>query len=759
MERSAALGRAPLVPVALAFATGIAAAPVATLTGAWATWAVAAAAGATALTRARLLATATVAVLATVGALGTLRAIALPTPANHVSRLGLPRVARLEGRLDDEPTRWTSERTRLTVDVERIDEESRSGLLHVTVYGLTPSFTMGQRVSFEARLDRPLGFRNPGTFDYAERLLRHGVTVVGTGRGERITPLDDRDPPWSVRLRRGAVAAMREALPPVSAALLAGLLLGERTDLPADVDAAFRRAGVYHVLAVSGFNVALVASTVWALLALARAPRRVAALGALAVVGGFAIVVGPQPSVLRATLMAGLVLVALLLEREASVLNGLALAALVILAVRPADLHDPGFQLSFAATAGIVLAPLPRNRLAAAVAVSAAAQLAVLPIGLTHFNQLSTIGVLANLGVVPLAGLATVLGLVAVAAGAVSATLAGWLFAAAWPILLALRGVVALAAAVPGAVVHVPAPGVPAIACYVTALGLALAAWGRRQKRRLHARRMAAAAVALVSLSGLLTLWPAVRPADGRLRVSVLDVGQGDAIVIEGPDGRAVLVDAGAGGLYRLDAGERVVAPFLWNRGVLSLAAAVVTHDDLDHAGGMAAIRDLFTIRGAWDGAPGAGPLALGGAIITPLTAAAEGRNDAARVLRVDFGLVSVLLASDVEGPGEQALVASGAPLRATVLKVPHHGSRTSTGAPFLAAVRPSVAVVSVGARNVYGHPDPGVLARLAAAPADVYRTDRDGAILLDTDGRILTVTRWAARATAHYCVDPDTPC
>jgi competence protein ComEC len=758
-QRSVALGRVPLVPVALAFATGIAVAPVATTTGAWAAWALAAAAAATALTHARLLLTATVAVLVAVGALGTLRATALPAPASHVSRLALPRVARVEGRLDDEPTRWTNERTRMMVNVDRVDDEPRAGLVQVTAYGLTPSFTSGQRVSFEARLDRPLGFLNPGTFDYAERLLRHGVTVVGTARGERITSLDDREPLWSVRLRRATVAAMREALPPVSAALLAGLLLGERTDLPPDVDAAFRRAGVYHVLAVSGFNVALVASTVWALLALARAPRRLAALGALVVVGGFATVVGPQPSVLRATLMAGLVLVALLLERDASVLNGLALAALVILAVRPADLHDPGFQLSFAATAGIVLAPLPRNRLAAAVAVSAAAQLAVLPIGLAHFNQLSTIGVLANLGVVPLAGLATVLGLVAVAASAASTTLAGWLFAAAWPVLLALRGLVALAAAVPGAVVHVPAPGVLAIACYGAALALGLTAWRRRLTHRRQARGMGAAAVVLVGVSGLLTLWPALRPADGRLRVSVLDVGQGDAIVIEGPDGRAVLVDAGAGGPYRLDAGERVVAPFLWNRGVLRLAAIVVTHADVDHAGGMAAIRDLFTIREAWDGAPQAGPLALGGATITPLTAASEGRNDAARVLRIDFGLVSVLLASDIEGPGEQALVASGAPLRATVLKVPHHGSRTSSSPTFLAAVRPSVAVISVGARNVYGHPDAGVLGRLAAARADVYRTDRDGAILLDTDGRTLAITRWASRTTADHCVDPDTLC
>jgi competence protein ComEC len=753
-----ALARAPAVPLAVAFAGGIAAAPAATAAVAWTVWALAMALGAAFIGRVRL-AAATFALLLAVATLGVLRALALPAAADHVSRLDLPRVARVEARLAEQPTRWTAERARLLLEVERIDDEPRSGALQLTAYGPIPELAQGQRVAVEARLDRPVGFRNPGTFDHAAHLLRRGIAVVGTVRGSQITALDASAPPWPARVRRHALATLQAGLPPTSAALLAGLLLGERTDLPPDLDAAFRRAGVSHVLAVSGFNVALVGATVWALLTLGRAPRRVAALGAIVVVVGYAAVAGPQPSVLRAAFMAVLVLVAVLLEREAAVLNGLALAALVILMVRPADLQDPGFQLSFAATAGIVLAPLPRGRLAAAVAVSAAAQLAVLPIGLAHFNQVSVIGVLTNLAVVPLAGLATVLGLFAVAIAAVGATPAAWLLAAAWPILLLLRGAVAAAAAVPGAVLYLPAPGPLAIACYVGALAAGLAAWRLRGTHVRRTRGLAALAGALAAASILMTLAPVLRSADGRLRVSVLDVGQGDGIVVEGPDGRTVLVDAGAGGPYRLDAGERVVAPFLWNRGVLRLAAAVVTHDDADHAGGMGAIRRLFTVREPWDGTAAGGPLALGGAVITPVPAASVGRNDAARVLRIDFGLVSILLASDVERPGERALVASNAPLAATVLKVPHHGSATSTTPELLAAVRPTIALISVGARNPYRHPDPTVLARLTTAGADIHRTDRDGALLLETDGRHLSVTRWSSRTTTHYCLDPDTKC
>ena len=171
----------------------------------------------------------------------------------------------------------------------------------------------------------------------------------------------------------------------------------------------------------------------------------------------------------------------------------------------------------------------------------------------------------------------------------------------------------------------------------------------------------------------------------------------------------------------------------------------------------MPAVRDRFTVREAWDGS--GPPLALGGALVTPLPTAGARRNDAARVLRVDFGLASILLASDLERAGEQALVASGAPLGATVLKVPHHGSRTSSGAALLSAVHPSAAVISVGRRNPYGHPDPTVLARLTGAGADIYRTDQDGALLIETDGHTLSITRWTTHTTTHYCLDPETPC
>jgi competence protein ComEC len=744
----------------VAFGAGIGTASLVPASVAWTLWSTSlvGVAGLVALDRARW---AWVPLLIGVISLGMARAADLPLVPDHVARLALPRQAHLSGRVAGEPTRYAADRLRVLLDVERVDGAPRSGRLQLSVYGMAPPLVEGQRVGVDARLHAASGFRNPGGFDYAAALRRAGISVVATTRAERITALEEPAPPWHARIKRRALAAMADALPPASAALLGGLLLGERTDLPREIDDAFRRAGVYHVLAVSGFNVAILASAVFLSLTFVGVGRRPTAVVAIAVVVGFAFVVGAQPSVVRATIMAVLVLLALLLDREASVLNSLALAAMIVLALRPGDLQDPGFQLSFAATTGLVLAPSPRGWLLAALAVSLAAQLAVLPITLSHFNQVSTVGLLANLAVVPLAGIGTVIGVVAVALAFISDTAAAVAFNAVWPVLVALRAVARGAAAVPGAIVHLPAPSWSAIVCYVSALGLALAWWRARREHPRIAGWLGIGALAALVAAGALEAWPIVRPGDGRLRVTVLDVGQGDAIVVELPDRRTFLVDAGPGGAMRLDAGERVVAPYLWNHGIMRLAATVTTHRDQDHAGGMAAIARLFPITAEALVGPSPARWMAGVRItsVNPFNAPEARANERAVVLRLEYGLASFLLVSDIGAPAERAMLATHVPLAATVLKVGHHGSRSSSTPEFLDAVRPAFAIISVGGRNAYGHPAPDALARLAAVRARVLRTDRDGAVIAETDGRALTVTRWASRRVERVCLDPEAIC
>jgi len=786
---------APLVPLAGATALGIA-------TSAWIAtpaWSLlcagALALGLTSLALAlgaTRLATAGLLLLAVL--LGVVRAISDPLPADHIARVAFgPRVS-VEGRLAEEPVRWSADRTRLLIDLDGLrdglDLRTVSGRIQVTLYGETPPVGEGQRVALDLKLSPPRAFKNPGAFDYPAFLRREGILLVGSGRADSLVALTADDPPWPVWVKRWAVSTTAGHLPATSAALLGGLLLGEKTGLPPEASEAFRRAGVYHILAVSGFNVALLASSVFFVLSTLGVPRRVTAVVAGAALVGFALVVGGQASVLRATVMGLLLLGALLLDRESQLMNALALAVLLLLAWRPGDLGEPGFQLSFAATAGIIhLAPpltawLIGKRwpgwLATPMAVSLGAQAAVTPVMLVHFNQLSLIGIVANLVVVPMAAVGTTLGMLALLTAAVSAWAADVLFQALWPLLLALRAAVWVAARVPGAMVHLPAPSWAAIAAWCVALAL-LPYLGSR--RWIRATVMASLALVLG-----LSIWPWVAPDNGRLRVTFLDVGQGDAILVELPEGQRLLVDGGPGGNQRLDVGERVLAPFLWNRPTQRLDVVALTHPDSDHSGGLRAVLTRFGVREFWENGRWitgteetlraversgacrrtlvAGQrLWLGSALLTVLNPDGsrpldepppEGQNEESLVLRLDWRGFSLLLTGDLGGPGEERLLADHAPVRALALKVGHHGSRHSSTGAFLDAVEPAVAIISVGARNSFGHPTPEVLGRLEAAGARIYRTDRDGAVILETDGITLSITRWASGTVERLDLDPE---
>ena len=720
--------------------------------------------------------------------LGALRGSAPFLPPDHISRLALPPTVSIEGRVADEPVRSDLDRTRLLLDVETYqdgkDRRQAEGRVQLTIYGEAPPLGEGQRIRTEVRLHRPVGFRDPGVFDYPAHLRREGIFLVGNGRGERVTPLTPDTPSWPLRVRRWAVATINSQLPESSAALLAGLLLGERTTLPAQTDEAFRRAGVYHVLAVSGFNVALLASSVFASLGLLGVPRRPTALVAAVVLIGFGLVVGGQPSVLRATVMGLLLLLSVLLERESQVMNALSLSGLLLLVWSPTDLWDPGFQLSFAATAGIIYLAAPLTGflderrlphwLAAAVAVSLAAQLPVTPIMLVHFNQLSIIGVAANLLVVPLAGPATMLGMLALLVHLANEAAASLVFNALWLLLMALRIVVWAAAAVPGAMVHLPAPSWAAVAAWSGALLLVPYLATRVQAR--------AAVATLLTVTAALSVWPWVRPSEGRLRITFLDVGQGDATFVELPEGPRLLVDGGPGGARRFDVGERVLSPFLWNRPVARLDVVAVSHSDSDHSGGLAAVLRHFRVGEFWEsgrwgaggrevlpallqsGAPrrvlNAGQrLWIGSALVTVLNPDRLPNvsvNDDSLALRLDWRGVSTLIAGDLGWPGEARMLERGDPVRVLVLRVAHHGSRFSSSAPFLEAAQPSFAIISVGARNPFRHPTAEALSRLKAAGARIYRTDRDGAIVMETDGARLWVTRWAGHITEVFDLDPE---
>lgn len=699
-----------------------------------------------------------------------------PLPAVTGIRAGS---ARVEGIIGADPER-EGPRTRFPLLLERVVEEAGSrparGWLPVQIYGPPVPLRAGERVQLVLQLTAPRPFRNPPGSPAPAVRPPTGPGWLATGRTDAVERVPDGPLPWWLEARLWVHRIVTRELPPISGALFEGLLVGERRRLPAPVLADFRAAGVFHVLAISGFNVGLVVGAAFVVLRGLRIPARPAALLTLGGLAAFVGVVGGQPSVLRAGVMGGLVLAAQLLGRESSVWNSLAAALLALLLVEPDGLRQPGLQLSFAATAGILHLGLPLGRrlarhlppaIAGALGVSLGAQLAVTPLMLAHWSQLSLIGVAANLLVVPLAATLTVLGCFALVLATLSESLAHWLFQTLWALLVVLRLLVRLLASVPWAVVHVPTPPAWILGGMAAVLLLAPAATTGR-------RRILVAALALGSIGGLVHL----ALPDGRLRILMADVGQGEAIVVRGPDGRTLLIDTGGGGPGRSDRGERVVLPLLHRLGVRRLDVLAITHDDPDHAGGVAAILEGIPVEEVWTPAgTDAGPwqtprrssrighralargdrLWLGPLLVTVLHPERPGLddgttrrddNDRSLVLRIEWGLAAAIFTGDAEARAERDLVAAALPLRGPVLKVGHHGSRQASSRPFLSAVRPRLALISVGGRNPFGHPSPEVLGRLHEAGAAIYRTDADGAVEVISDAERVWVRGWARPGT-----------
>jgi competence protein ComEC len=705
--------------------------------------------------------------IASVGALGlaTLAGwarVGLPDPFPPVSGVG-PGPALLEGLVGGVPE-VEGPRTRLPLVLRQAGDPGRpaSGMLPLAVYGTTPAIAPGDRLRVRAVIRAQEPFRNPGIDP--GRPGPRTPRYLATARADGVERLEPVPLPWWLATRLWIHAVVAAHLPPVSGSLLEGLLIGDRRQLPPTLLLDFRRAGVLHVLAISGFNVGLVVAATFLVLRLGRVPPHAAALLSLATLVAFAGVVGGQASVLRATVMGGLFLVAGLLGRETRTWNSLAAALLVLLALDPGSLAEPGLQLSFAATAGLLhLGPWLRARVPArcprpvanALAISAGAQLGVTPVTLAYWGQLSPLGVAANLLVVPLAAVLTVGGVLALALAVVSEAVAHLVFQSLWCLLVALRLVVRAIAALPGAVVQVPPPSPVALGAATVALALAPYARGR-------AAWLLVAALAGAAVAGTAG---AMRP-DGLARVVLLDTGHGEAVLVRAPDGPALLVDTGGGGPGRGDRGERVVVPALRRLGIDRLAAVALTSPAADHRGGLPGILDGLAVDEIWlprepappdepAGAPETVPrrrLArgerrwVGSLLVTVLHPPGDDLQAPGAdrlLLRVEWGLFAAVLGADADRATQAAVVAGAGPLRAPVLKVSAHGSERRTEPALLDAVAPRFAAIAVAARNPFGHPAPAVVGRLAAGGATVYRTDRDGAVEFSSDGARLWVRAW----------------
>jgi competence protein ComEC len=655
---------------------------------------------------------------------------------------------------------------------------------------------VGDRIRASIRLSSGGAFRNFGAFSYERYLQGLNVHRRATTKSSLLVERAAPSPPLSLkgrisRVRRGIQAGLERRFPAPdrrdispTGAVLEALLLGEDGRLDEATVETLRRTGLYHLFAISGGHIAIIAGLLFSLLRLVRMSRRASSIALAAFLVFYTLLVEASPSVLRATLMALTFIAGRLLWKDVHVLNMIAASAFVLLLANPSSLFDAGFQLTYAATLTIVLftPPLLRRlprlplKLTELGLLSVTAALGSWPIIARSFNRVSLSSLVLNLAAIPLVGLIMGAGYAYLPFAAAFPGAAAWPAAGLGVLVEVFRRVAHALDAFPILSFRVPTPRPAILAGYFLALGLLLL--------RPRARGPRAAFLSLFLFFALAIVVSPFRAAAPGLRVTLIDVGQGESILVEFPGRRVMLIDGGGLAGSSFDVGERVVSPVLWRKGLKRIDTLVLTHAHPDHFGGLVAVARNFRIGEFWEGRPGpdGGPCAALARALGPRTlrrrvgrgdrfregrvaievlhpprdlaaAPAPASNEDSLVIRMTLDRVSFLFTGDAGAPTERELLGSGGGLAATVLKVGHHGSAASTSPGWLAAVRPRLALISVGDGNTFGFPSPDVLARCRSAGAQVLRTDLDGAVEILTDGRVLRCRRAALRGPQK---DPD---
>ncbi len=625
-------------------------------------------------------------------------------------------------------------------------------------------------------------------------------------------------------------------LTPDDAGMLNAMLFGDRTALNHDLRLGFERTGSFHLFVVSGMHVALLAGVVFWITRRLRLREWLATLVTLTATAGYALLTGFGAPIQRALFMTAIFLIARLISRDQSVLNALGAAALGVLILSPKSLFEASFQMTFLAIVAIggIAVPLAERSFAPyaqaashldepwrdigfpppvaqfrmmlqlwgnafaktfgawarplpAIVVRCALWLIelaliglvaemimVLPMAL-YFHRATIFALPANMITIPIVTALAPLAVITFCAALVSPWVAIIAASATAALLHGITSVIARVSHLQSADMRTPGPTVPI--SILAFIGWAFCCWAVR-----HSRKWTATAVIALPLIAVMVLWPTrTVTSQQELEVTAIDVGQGDSLLVVGPEGRTMLVDAGgpvgavaetAVATSLFDIGEEIVSPYLWSRQIRSLDVIVLSHAHSDHMGGMAAVMRSFRPRELWVGidpdstayrallseAQELGVtvrhLHAGDAlpwsstqisVLAPETTYVNGGapvNNDSLVMHMEYGKSSVLLEGDAEAPSEQAMIASGRLTPVTLLKVGHHGSRTSTTPEFFAALAPKDAVVSVGRGNTFGHPRFEVIQRIAANRTKLYRTDEFGltTFLLDRNGGIQAI-------------------
>jgi competence protein ComEC len=695
-------------------------------------------------------------------------------------------------------------RTRVVLAVDRLAREDTSqkvrGRIRLTVMG-EANLAPGDRLTFPARIRSLHNFKNPGGFDYRRHMAFKGIYGSAWVPAEKLQHNGCNTASAANRLVQGARHRLTQMIDAAGGenaadekAVLKALVFGDRKGIVDSLRERFNRAGVGHLLAISGLHVGIVASVVFGCLRwifsffpflLWRGwGRQWAAAVTLVPVVAYGVLAGMTPSTQRAEIMVVVFLAALILGRGHDVLNTLAVAALVILVLFPPALFSISFQLSFAAVLAIVYGldkihivqnvsdpPLVRvgKQLMGFVLVSALAIAGTAPVVLFHFNQTSLVGIMANLLLIPLVGFVVVpLGLLSAIVALFFEPVAVLGFRLSTEILhLAMVGV-NFFSGFSFAAVKTVTPSLLEIVIYY------LTGWALLNLRNTNLAPWMLVAV-LLAAGGNGLYWSYQRLWHRDLKVTAIDVGQGGSTLMELPGGGVLLFDGGGFSDNRLfDMGQRVVAPVLWRKKIATVDILALSHPNADHLNGLIYIAKHFNVRELWTNGDvnttrgyeelmavcqakkilvrrlhaGTDKTIIGPVALTVLHPSAnffshsekigsDYRNNGSLVVKATFGKTAFLLTGDIEVRAESQLAQrTGKDLASMVLFAPHHGSRTSSSADLIDAVKPDVVVISAGAGNRFGFPHAEVIERYWAAGCRILCTAVHGAIAMRSDGQ-----------------------
>jgi len=710
---------------------------------------------------------------------------------NPIKRLALESYADFSGRLFKSPSPGIG-LTHLFLRVEKVRAQGRDfrargnlrvSVLHPATYPSPLRLRAGDRITLSAQIRSGLDFRNFCKSRLASLRKNQMIHNHAVAKSALLIEMEKPAASGSIRafisgLRQSLErriedyfsAAERTALTQ-QGAFLEALLLGERGRINEETNAALQRSGLFHLIAISGAHIGIISALFLFVLRVVRIPRRASHFLLIILLVFYSLLVEGRASVFRATIMALTFLTGRLLSKQAHPLNTISLSAFLLLLANPFNLFDLGFELTFAATLSIilfypkVLSVLPRLplRLGGLLALSVAAQLGVLPFLAASFNRVTFAAILLNFPAIPLIGGIMGAGFVFLAVSPISHTLA----LAIASVLKVLANVFLWIAhsldGLPGLSYRVPTPSPAVILGYFLFLLLLLCRPRFRFQKPLTASLFAVFFMALVTDP----FPPRHSPA---LRLTLIDVGQGDSILVEFPGRRKMLIDGGGVAGSNFDIGEAVVSPFLWRCGIKKIDRLVLTHAHPDHLNGLSAIAGNFRIGEFWEAfSPQSNEAyntlqknlskstirrrvfrgfqvqegqvkieVLHPKFSYPLTRMPD--NEDSIVLRLTSDNQSFLLPADIGLETERDIVEAGLEVRSEVLKSPHHGSRTSSSAAFMGAVGPKVVIISASRGNIYGVPHPEVLERYRAAGARLLRTDRDGAIEVSAAGHSLII-------------------